>query len=206
VLRKLRNTRPDLKAIVLLDSSKRENVLQAFQAGARGLFCRSQPVKMLCKCISVVSDGQVWANTEELGFLLEALAAAPSLPAGNSERLRTLSERERDVVACLAEGLSNRDIAMRLTISQHTVKNYMFRIFEKLGVSSRLELLFLVLSRTDHGQDVANQHPSTLQSAPKSASYSEKKVLAITSSSAGERKAVEAPSAPRQLVTELGSA
>ena len=137
-----------MKAIVLMDSSTRENVVEAFRAGARGVFCRNQPVKMLCRCISVVNEGQVWANSLELGFLLEALSAVPSLRPANNEALCLLSDRERAVVGCLAEGLSNREIAARLNISQHTVKNYMFRIFEKLGISSRLELLFLVLSGT----------------------------------------------------------
>ena len=144
----IRSTHPEVKAIVLMDSSSRENVVEAFRAGARGVFCRNQPVKMLCRCISVVNEGQVWANSLELGFLLEALSAVPSLRPANNEALRLLSDRERAVVGCLAEGLSNREIAARLNISQHTVKNYMFRIFEKLGISSRLELLFLVLSGT----------------------------------------------------------
>jgi DNA-binding CsgD family transcriptional regulator len=58
-----------------------------------------------------------------------------------------LSKRELEVVRCLAEGLTNRDIAERLKLSQHTIKNYLFRIFEKLGVSSRVELLFMTLSQ-----------------------------------------------------------
>jgi DNA-binding CsgD family transcriptional regulator len=72
-----------------------------------------------------------------------------------------LSDRESDVVSCLAEGLSNREIAARLSISQHTVKNYMFRIFEKLGVSSRLELLFLVMSRSGETRSSAREVPNS---------------------------------------------
>ena len=146
----LRSTHPEMKTIVLMDSSTRENVVEAFRGGARGVFCRNQPVKMLCRCISVVKEGQVWANSSELVFLLEALCAVRSLRPANSEALRLLSGRERAVVGCLAEGLSNREIAARLDISQHTVKNYMFRIFEKLGVSSRLELVSFVLSGPGH--------------------------------------------------------
>ena len=154
ILSEIRTTRPDLKAIVLLDSPNQVNVVQAFRSGARGVFCRNQPVKMLCKCISVVNQGQVWASSQELGFLLEALAATPSLRPASVVGLSGLSERERDVVGSLAQGLSNREIAERLAISQHTVKNYMFKIFEKLGVSSRVELLFFVLSRNNDTQDV----------------------------------------------------
>ena len=156
ILSEVRSNRPHLKAIILLNSPTQENVVRAFQAGARGVFCHSQPLKMLCKCISVVNEGQIWASRQELDFLLEALAATPSRPA-RAPGMSGLSERERDVVGCLAQGLSNRQIAERLAISQHTVKNYMLRIFEKLGVSSRVELLFFVRSRNGDVQDMLNR-------------------------------------------------
>jgi DNA-binding NarL/FixJ family response regulator len=159
----IRSNHPEVKVIVLIDSATRENVVEAFRAGARGVFCRNQPIKMLCRCISVVNEGQVWANSAELGFLLEAVSALPSLRPANSEALRLLSDRERAVVACLAEGLSNRDIAARLEISQHTVKNYLFRIFEKLGVSSRLELLFFVLSGAGNTQAGVTRLPASTE-------------------------------------------
>ena len=61
--------------------------------------------------------------------------------------LSLLSKREMDVVRSLAEGLTNREIAQRLGLSQHTIKNYLFRVYDKLGVSSRLELLFMTLTQ-----------------------------------------------------------
>jgi DNA-binding NarL/FixJ family response regulator len=154
ILGEVRRTRPELKSIILLDASKRESVVQAFRAGAKGVFCRNEPIKMLCRCISVVNEGQIWANSSELSFLLEALSWVPSVGPADAQSLSALSARERDVIGCLAEGLSNREIATRLSISQHTVKNYMFRIFEKLGVSSRVQLLFCLLSRTGYGQQM----------------------------------------------------
>jgi two-component system, NarL family, nitrate/nitrite response regulator NarL len=143
----LRSTYPEIKAVVLLESPKRETVVQAFRVGARGVFSKNSPIKVLGKCIDCVQQGQVWASSEELGFVLEALAAAPSVRPLAASALNQLSARELDVVTCLAEGLSNREIAQQLKLSRHTVKNYMFRIFDKLGVSSRVELLFYVLSR-----------------------------------------------------------
>jgi len=157
ILREVRRTRPEVRSIILLDASKSESVVKAFRAGAQGVFCRNQPIKMLCRCISAVNEGQVWASSSELSFLLEALSGAPSVGPADAQSLNALSARERDVVGCLAEGLSNREIAARLSISQHTVKNYMFRIFEKLGVSSRVELLFCLLSRTGHSQQMMEQ-------------------------------------------------
>jgi DNA-binding NarL/FixJ family response regulator len=155
LLAELRSTYPEIKAVVLLESPKRETVVQAFRRGARGVFSKNSPIKVLAKCIDCVQQGQVWATSAELGFVLEALAAAPSVRPLAASALNQLSARELDVVTCLAEGLSNREIAQRLKLSRHTVKNYMFRIFDKLGVSSRVELLFYVLSRpvSDNGDD-----------------------------------------------------
>jgi two-component system, NarL family, nitrate/nitrite response regulator NarL len=148
VLRQLRKERPGLKAVVLLDSSKPAGVVEAFRSGASGVFCRRTAVDLLCKCIGAVHNGQVWANSEELGFVLAALSVAQPFQL-DGRRLQPLSTREREVVHCLVEGLTNREIAQALAISQHTVKNYIFKIFDKLGVSNRVELVFQVLSRSD---------------------------------------------------------
>jgi len=156
VLRELRSSRRGLRSVVLLDSSKEEVVLEAFRAGARGIFSRRGSVESLCKCIHSVHQGQIWGNSEEMSLVLEALASTPSVRAVDANGLDLLSKREREVVQCLAEGLTNREIAERLGLSQHTVKNYLFRVFDKLGVSSRVELLFMTLSQS-------NPSPSTLE-------------------------------------------
>jgi DNA-binding NarL/FixJ family response regulator len=167
VLVQLRSSGWTTKAVVLLDSSKPEKIVQAFRAGARGVFSRNDPVKTLLKCICVVHAGQVWANSEQLGFALDALASAPATGAVDFRDLSLLSEREQDVVRSLSEGLTNREIAAHLNLSQHTVKNYIFRIFDKLGVSSRVELLFYVLSRSPAGSNsyYPNPEPSNAGAA-----------------------------------------
>ena len=146
LLRHLRRERPGLKAVVMLDASKPEVVVQAFRSGASGVFCRNTAIQALRKCIMAVHQGQIWANSEELGFVLLALATDTPFQL-DSKRLTPLSAREKEVVRCLIEGLTNREIAQTLVISHHTVKNYMFKIFDKLGVSNRVELVFQVLSR-----------------------------------------------------------
>jgi DNA-binding NarL/FixJ family response regulator len=151
-LRELRASRPEFRAIILLDSSKREVVVEAFRAGARGVFSRHESLETLCKCVHRVHEGQIWANSEQFSFAVEALAASPTLRAVGANGLSLLSKREMDVVRCLAEGLTNREIAERLGLSQHTIKNYLFRVFDKLGVSNRLELLFLTLNQPGAGQ------------------------------------------------------
>jgi two-component system, NarL family, nitrate/nitrite response regulator NarL len=147
LLRELRASNPDIFAIMLLDSSKKESVLQAFRAGARGIFSRHDSVETLSKCIRSVYEGQIWANSQQLSFAVEALAASPVVRAVDANGLSLLSKREMDVVRSLAEGLTNREIAERLGLSQHTIKNYLFRVYDKLGVSSRLELLFMTLTQ-----------------------------------------------------------
>jgi len=152
VLRELRTVRPDSRGVFLMDSSKEEAVLQAFRAGARGVFHKDQPLELLNKCVRSVYQGQVWADKDHLDLVFQAFANAPSIRAANAEGLSLLSERELQVVRYLAEGLTNNEIADRLHLSKHTIKNYLFRVFDKLGVSNRVELLFMTLSRSSGKQ------------------------------------------------------
>jgi DNA-binding NarL/FixJ family response regulator len=146
VLLELRTSHLQTRAVLLPESSRDDAILQAFKAGARGIFDKSEPIEQLSKCVRCVHDGQIWANREAVRILVEAVASSPTIRAANSGGMKLLSERELQVVYCIAEGLTNREIAHRLQLSQHTVKNYLFRIFDKLGVSSRVELLFMTLS------------------------------------------------------------
>lgn len=140
LVRKVRAQSPQTRVIVLLDSSERTSVTEAFRAGAQGVFCRTEPFRLLTKCIQCVQNGQIWANNAELQFLLDTLVQSSSAGSLNL-KAGLLSGREVDVVRCVVEGLSNREIAQRLTLTEHTVKNYLFRIFDKLGVSSRVEVV-----------------------------------------------------------------
>ncbi len=146
VARQLRSARPETRIVMLLDTSDRGSVVEAFRAGARGVFCRSESLKSLAKCISCVHEGQIWASSKELRYLLEAFSEAMPMRLVDATGVSILSKREQDVVRCVAEGLSNREIASRLSLTEHTVKNYLFRIFDKLGVSSRVEVVLYAFS------------------------------------------------------------
>jgi DNA-binding NarL/FixJ family response regulator len=150
-LREFHEAYPSIPAITLLDSPKSETVLDAFRAGARGIFNKQESVESLCKCVRVVYEGQVWASTREVTFALEALACTPKIRAVNAFGMHLLTKREREVVGCTAEGLTNWEIAARLGLSRHTIKNYLLRIFDKLGVSNRVELLHLTLCQAGLG-------------------------------------------------------
>jgi DNA-binding NarL/FixJ family response regulator len=152
ILLELRELRLPTRAVLIPDSSKDEAVLKAFRAGARGVFGSNEPIGQLSKCVRCVHQGQIWADSQALRVAVEALASSPTVRAVNAHGMKLLSERELQVVACIAEGLTNKEIAGRLKLSQHTIKNYLFRIFDKVGVSSRVELLFMTLSQTGAGQ------------------------------------------------------
>lgn len=146
VLRDIRRLRPQVKGIMLLDSSHPQQVVECFRAGAKGIFSKQDKLENLCKCIRCVHEGQVWASSNELEHVFEALNNSPRVSATDNQGVDLLSAREREVVQYLAAGMTNREIAKALRLSPHTVKNYLFRIFDKLGVSTRTELLFLTMN------------------------------------------------------------
>jgi len=148
VLRKLRNSHPDTAPVMLLKSSTPDRVVRAFRDGARGVFYRSHSSKALSKCIRSVHEGQIWAANEDLEHLLCALGhhAKPHQFCG-PDGTPLLTRREEDVVGLVVDGMKNRDIALRLQVTEHSIRNYVYRIFEKLGVSTRVELILYALSR-----------------------------------------------------------
>ena len=147
VLRELRQALPGIRTVILLDSAERDLVVEAFRRGARGVFPRSDPLKLLTRCVHRVHEGQLWVSGPEFEYLLERLAQAPDTKLVDSRGAMLLSRREQDVISCLAAGFTNRAIAQELRLSEHTVKNYLFRIFNKLGVSSRVEVVIYAASQ-----------------------------------------------------------
>jgi two-component system nitrate/nitrite response regulator NarL len=127
--------------VMLFDNSQDDLILHAFRAGARGVFCRTEKkLDLLWKCIAAVHEGQVWANSRQLQLLLSTLWKTPPLRAASSSGLKPLATRETDVANLVAEGLTNKEIALRLGIAEHTVSNHLFSIYNKIGISSRVEL------------------------------------------------------------------
>jgi len=148
VTREIMASSSKLSVIIILDSNKPAMVVEAFRAGACGIFSRDQSSELLCKCIHAVHKGQVWASSKELHFVIEALGPSPAKPI-SVRGANLLTKREEGVVHLVAEGMTNRDISQELKLSEHTVRNYLFRIFNKVGTSNRLELALYALDRRD---------------------------------------------------------
>jgi len=145
----LREQHPEVRLILMIDHPEPDLVVQAFQSGAKGIFtCYESQFDALCKCISCVHSGQVWANAQQMNCLIDAVAKVPTVRLVNAKGANLLSKREEEVVWLVAEGLSNHDIAQQLHLSDHTVKNHLFRIFEKLGISNRVELVLYTVSHS----------------------------------------------------------
>ncbi|HVA95554.1 MAG TPA: response regulator transcription factor [Candidatus Dormibacteraeota bacterium] len=136
--------------IMMVPGAERDLVVDAFRGGARGVFCRIQSLKQLLKCIRIVHGGQVWADNQNLQFILEFLTQLKPLrmvkPGGGISRL---TPREADVVQLLSESMSTREISLKLQVTEHTIRNYLSNIYDKLGVSSRVELALYAVTRED---------------------------------------------------------
>jgi len=151
VVKEARTSFPRTHIIVLVDSPERDLVVEGFRAGADGVFSRGESFEMLCKCIRAVGGGQIWANLSQQRFIIEALAMGQPQPIRGANGTNLLTKREDDLVRLVAEGLTNREISRQLGLTEHTVRNYLFRIFNKLGTSNRLELaLYVIKQRGAH--------------------------------------------------------
>lgn len=156
VLRQLRNAASRTRVIMLLDDSDPQLVVAAFRDGASGVFSRKRRSTELRKCIRCVAAGEIWARNQEILFVVEALQKPATPHIANSQGIALLTRREEDVVALAVNGLSNRQIARELRLSEHTVKNYMFEIFEKLGISTRVELVLYTLNHRQCKPELVN--------------------------------------------------
>jgi two-component system nitrate/nitrite response regulator NarL len=165
VTREIRASHPKLGVIVMLDSIERNMVVEAFRGGASGILSRDEPFEVLCKCIRAVYQGQIWASSNALRYVIDALGTTSPVSAINAKKgTSLLTAREQNVVYLVTEGLTNRDISRQLNLSENTVRNYLFRIFNKVGTSNRLELAMYAIS---HGAGAHPMNSTDRDSVPK---------------------------------------
>jgi two-component system nitrate/nitrite response regulator NarL len=138
---------PNIYVVILLSETTHEFVINAFRSGARGVFSRQLSMTDFLECVEHVGKGMIWVGRDETSALLEAFKSIPAPNILSASSSPALTGRELQVVQCAAKGKTNKTIASELRLSEHTVKNYLFRAFDKLGVSSRVELLFYLTIR-----------------------------------------------------------
>jgi DNA-binding NarL/FixJ family response regulator len=146
--RELRSQSPEARIILLLDVEQPQTVVDAFRAGAVGVFSREEPFEVLCKSVQRVHQGQLWISNRQIQFLVDSLRDSPAAIT-DAKGTQLLTKREQGLVHLVAEGRTNKEISRELNLSEHTVRNYLFRIFNKLGTSNRLELALYAIN---HGQ------------------------------------------------------
>ena len=121
ILPEVRKANPETRLLLAMSSSDRELVIEAFRFGADGVFCRNSPFNMLCKSVDALANGQIWANSKELRYVMEEFMRAPKQRKVDPTVENRMTKREGDVVRLAVEGLSNREIAAQLDVSIKTI-------------------------------------------------------------------------------------
>ena len=126
------------RVIVLTAAEDDRDVVRAMRLGARGVVLKQSATDLLLKSIRKVHDGEIWLDNRMTSEVIDAFKK--SAESGQRRDKPLLSEREKEIVQLVAQGFRNREIGEKLFISEQTVKNHLHNIFDKLGVSDRLEL------------------------------------------------------------------
>jgi DNA-binding NarL/FixJ family response regulator len=131
--------------VVLTATIEKAQILEALQLGARGVVLKEAAPELLLKCMQAVRAGQYWVGRESVADLVDTLRGLmPAPPTGKAGY--GLTQREMQVISAIATGLANKEIAARYALSEDTVKHHLTRIFEKLGVTNRLELALFAMN------------------------------------------------------------
>ena len=131
------------RVIVLTASDQEQEVVEAVRLGTAGVVRKQSATEMLIKSIRKVAGGEVWLDSRLTAAVLREFSEPPPAPREPPKNL--LSGREREIVGLVCQGFRNKEIAEKMFISEQTVKNHLHNIFDKLGVSDRLELALYAL-------------------------------------------------------------
>lgn len=159
-LQRLQIAKNKTRVIVLTASDDKNEFVQAMKLGTSGIVLKQTATELLIKSIRKVHAGEIWLDSHTTAAVIrqfvandEAQAPAPQLPPAPPARERErspLSQREREIVALVAQGFKNKEMAEKMFISEQTVKNHLHNIFDKLGVSDRLELALYAIHNNLH--------------------------------------------------------
>jgi len=145
-MRAIMNGSPTVKIILLTSTITSQQVIEALQIGARGIVLKDAVTDHLTTAIRAVSSGDYWIGGKRVVNLVAALHDLMQKAATPERKTFGLTPREMEVVGCIVEGCSNRDIAKQFTLSEETVKRHLSNIFDKTGVSTRLELAMFAIA------------------------------------------------------------
>jgi len=140
LLPRLRTAAEQARVLILTGMRDINAHRQAIRQGALGLVLKEQAPDVLLKAIEKVHAGEVWLDRAMMAGVLSEMVVGGARPGSKEARVAMLTEREREVIALVNEGLKNKQISDRLSISETTVRHHLTSIFAKLGVESRLEL------------------------------------------------------------------
>jgi DNA-binding NarL/FixJ family response regulator len=155
-LQRLQAARIRTRVIVLTASDDKNEFVQAMKLGTSGIVLKQTATDLLIKSIRKVHAGEIWLDSHTTAAVIRQFVSAeevppPSQTAAPRERERSpLSQREREIVALVAQGFKNKEMAEKMFISEQTVKNHLHNIFDKLGVSDRLELALYAIHNNLH--------------------------------------------------------
>jgi DNA-binding NarL/FixJ family response regulator len=164
ILQSLPDFYKNTRVVVLTQDPDYAEVISLFRAGAKGIFGSADlRFELLCKCIRCVHQGQIWAKNELLAHLVSSLSHPRSTNVIDRHGKPLLTTREQQVLHLLSDGLSNSELATILKLSEHTIKNHLFRIYDKLGVSNRMEAVLYALTPRDVHYPAQNRptHPTS---------------------------------------------
>lgn len=146
-MRAIMDRSPRVKIIILTSTVSTQQVIEALQIGARGIVLKDSVAADLTTAMRAVLSGDYWIGGERVMNLVAALNDLMKQAAATPERKTYgLTPRELDVVTCIVEGCSNKDVAKQFAISEETVKRHLSNIFDKTGVSTRLELALFAIA------------------------------------------------------------
>lgn len=146
-MRAIMSRSPRVKIILLTSTISTQQIIEALQIGARGIVLKDSVANDLTESLKAVLSGDYWIGGKRVMNLLGALHDLMQKAAAQPERKTYgLTPRELEVVTCIVQGCSNKDIAKQFTISEETVKRHLSNVFDKTGVSTRLELALFAIS------------------------------------------------------------
>ena len=146
VLRELSESAAAVRTFLLAAAIEKEQIIEALQMGARGVVLKESATQLLFKSIRTVMAGQFWVGREKVSDLVAALRGLVVSGGEKPDKNFGLTRRELEIVSTIVAGYTNRDIAQKFSLSEDTVKHHLTHIFDKLGVSSRLELAMFAVN------------------------------------------------------------